>query len=411
MKNHKAAGEDNIAAELVKATSDESLVTWLKLYNCVRNTERIPSDWRNGTIVKIPKKGDLSDCNNWRGMTLLSVPEKILCSILLNRIRLAVDHVLREEQAGFRPGKSCIDQIFALRNILEQSNEWQSPLIINFIDFQKAFDSVDHKALWRIMELYGIPVKIIDLIKNLYENSTCTALVNGKRTDPFPVNTGVRQGCILSPILFCIAIDFVMRTTNETKTGIKWAGDNCLGDLDYADDIWSINSSVAEKQEKATAVSKQACKLVLIINKNKTEVMRNLTDRTPITLDGTILKEAEKFTYLESTVAMNGECLIDIRCRLGKAASEMTKLGTIWKNKSISQKTKLKLYRSNILSVLLYGAECWGLTAGIEKKLASFHQKCLRRILNIRWNSYISNEVVLERADDEDLRKTIRRRR
>ena len=164
-------------------------------------------------------------------------------------------------------------------------------------------------------------------------------------------------------------------------------------------------------QDKTTAVSNQACKLGLIINKNKTEVMRNLTDRTPITLDRKILKEAEKFTYLGSTVAMNGECLIDIRCRLGKAASVMTKLGTIWKNKSISQKPKLKLYRSNALSVLLYGAECWGLTAGIEKKLPSFHQKCLRRILNIQWNSYISNEVVLERADDEDLTKTIRRRR
>ena len=195
--------------------------------------------------------------------------------------------MLREEQAGFRPGRSCIDQIFALRNILEQSNEWQSPLIINFIDFQKAFDSVDRKALWRIIELYGIPIKIIDLIKNLYQNSTCTALVNGERTYPFPVNTGVRQGCILSPILFCIAIDFVMRTTNETKQ--------------------TLNGQMI------IAVSNQACKLGLIINKNKTEVMRNLTDRTPITLDGTILKEAEKCTYLGSTVAMNGECLIDIR--------------------------------------------------------------------------------------------------
>ena len=175
-------------------------------------------EWNN---CENPKKGDLSDCNNWRGITLLSVPGKIFCSILLNKIRSAVDHVLREEQAGFRPGRSCIDQIFALRNILEQSNEWQSPLIINFIDFQKAFDCVDRKALWRIMELYGIPIKIIDLIKNLYENSTCTALVNGERTDPFPVNTGVRQGCILSPILFCIAIDFVMRTTNETKQALN----------------------------------------------------------------------------------------------------------------------------------------------------------------------------------------------
>ena len=154
--------------------------------------------------MKIPRKGDLKDCNNWRGITLLSVPGKIFCSIHLIRIRPAVDHVLREEQAGFRPGWSCIDQIFALRNSLEQSNEWQSPLIINFIDFQKAFDSVDRNALWRIMELYGIPIKIIDLIKNFYENSTCTTLVNGERTDPFPVNTGVRQGSILSPILFSL---------------------------------------------------------------------------------------------------------------------------------------------------------------------------------------------------------------
>ena len=74
--------------------------------------------------MKIPKEGDLSDCNNCRGITLLSVPGKIFFSILLNMIRSVVESVLREEQAGFRPGRSCIDQIFALINILEQSNEW-----------------------------------------------------------------------------------------------------------------------------------------------------------------------------------------------------------------------------------------------------------------------------------------------
>ena len=103
---------------------------------------------------------------------------------------------------------------------------------------------------------------------------------------------------MLSPILFCIAIDFVMRTTNETKTGFKLKEDNCLDDLDYADDICSINSAVAEMQEKTKAVSKQASELGLIINKNKTEVMRNLTERAPITLDGAKLKEGNKFTYL-----------------------------------------------------------------------------------------------------------------
>ena len=100
--------------------------------------------------------------------------------------------------------------------------------------------------------------------------------------------------------------------------------------------------------------------------------MRNLTHRTPRTLDRTKSKEADKFTFLGSTVAMNGECLIDVKYRLSKAASVMTKLGTMWKNKSIIQKTKQKLIRSDVLSVHLYGAECWSLTTGIEKKLASF---------------------------------------
>ena len=83
MKNHKAAGKDNIAAELVYATSDENFISWLQLYNCAWKTEKMPSERRSGTIVKIPKKGDLSDCNNWKGITLLSVPGKIFCSILL----------------------------------------------------------------------------------------------------------------------------------------------------------------------------------------------------------------------------------------------------------------------------------------------------------------------------------------
>ena len=150
LKNCKAVGEDKVTAELLKVTSDENLEKLVDFYNNIWMLEEIPKDWKNGTIVKIPKKGDLADCNNWRGITLLSVPGKVCCSIILGRIRKAIDEKLREEQAGFRPGRSCTDQIFALRNVLEQCNEWQSPIILNFVDFQKAFDSVDRNALWNI---------------------------------------------------------------------------------------------------------------------------------------------------------------------------------------------------------------------------------------------------------------------
>jgi len=113
--------------------------------------EEIPTEWKTGHIVKLPKKGDLEDCHNWRGIQFLSRPSKVLTRILLARLKAAVNNTLRDEQAGFRAGRSCNDQIATLSIILEQSLEWQSPVYINFIDFKKAFDMID------IMRHYGIP--------------------------------------------------------------------------------------------------------------------------------------------------------------------------------------------------------------------------------------------------------------
>ena len=117
----------------------------------------MPDDWQKGSIIKLPKKGDLSICDNWRGITLLSVPGKILNYILLTRLKNSLDSLLRENQAGFRNGRSCSEQIFTTRQLIEQSIEWQSNLVLNFIDFKKAFDSVHRESLWKILELYWIP--------------------------------------------------------------------------------------------------------------------------------------------------------------------------------------------------------------------------------------------------------------
>ena len=92
---------------------------------------------------------------------------------------------------------------------MEQSTEWQSPLHINFMDFEKAFDSVDRDVIWMLMHHYGIPAKFVTLIQQMYENSTCQVMHNGKLSEE--VKTGVRQGCILSPLIFVTMIDWIMR--------------------------------------------------------------------------------------------------------------------------------------------------------------------------------------------------------
>ena len=164
-------------------------------------------------------------------------------------------------------------------------------------------------------------------------------------------------------------------------------------------------------QEKTKVLSQQAAKIGLLINKKKTEIMRNLDNTAPITLDNEILKEVDRFTYLGSVVTINGYYLPDIKNKLSKAAGAMNILNYFWKNKSIQLNTKLRIYRSNMLTVLLYGAETWSMTKGVEIRLASFHQRCLHRLLNIRWNDFITNTEVTERAKIKDIITITKRRR
>ena len=134
-------------------------------------------------------------------------------------MKTEVDRLLQEEQAGFRKERSCTDHIATLRVIIEQSLEWNSPLYITFIDFKKAFDSVDRTALWKLLAHYGIPEKIIRLIRTTYEPSTC----NGSFTEPFSILSGVRQGCLLSRFLFLLAINWIIASTIEgCPRGIQW---------------------------------------------------------------------------------------------------------------------------------------------------------------------------------------------
>ena len=218
--------------------------------------------------MKIPKKGALSNCNNWRGITLLSVPSKILAKLIIKRISEAVGQQLRQEQAGFRKGRGCIDQIFTLRNIIEQCTEWQRQLYINYVDFEKAFDSIHRECLWRILRAYGIPHQIVLVIKSFYNNFKRRVENSESSFD------GARQGCPRSALLFNLAIDWVMRqTTSDRIRGISWTLLSTLEDLDFADDLALLSHTHQHMQEKTTRLSMFAQQVGLKISQKKTEVM------------------------------------------------------------------------------------------------------------------------------------------
>ena len=193
---------------------------------------------RNHHQAAKKKKGDLRDCGNYREIMLLSTPGKVLNKVLLERMKEAINPKLRDQQAGFQRNRSCSDQITSLRIIVEQSLEWKSPLYINFIDHEKAFDSVDRETMWRLLRHYGIPEKIISLIQCTYQDMSCRIAHTGQPSESFEVQAGVRQGCLLLPFLFLLGIDWIMKTTTTGRNnGIQWTLWTQLDDLDFVGDM------------------------------------------------------------------------------------------------------------------------------------------------------------------------------
>ncbi|KAI4901974.1 hypothetical protein NFI96_006075 [Prochilodus magdalenae] len=217
LRNGKASGADQITAEMLKADTEQTSKEMKRIFDLIWEKEKIPTQWTKGLICKIPKKGNLQECGNWRGVTLLPLASKVLSKMTINRIQTGVDSSLRKAQAGFRAGRGTVGQIFILRNILEQVSEWNATLYVHFVDFEKAFDSIHRDSLWIIMRHYGIPQKLIQMVKTLYEDFQCSVIVDNETTDWFPVITRVKQRCCMSGFLFLLIIDWVMRKTVEVK--------------------------------------------------------------------------------------------------------------------------------------------------------------------------------------------------
>ena len=138
---------------------------------------------------------------------------------------------------------------------MEQSIEWNSSLYINFVDYEKAFDSVDRETLWKVLRHYGVPKKLVNMIKNFYEGMSCRVIHEGQLTKNFEVRPGVRQGCLLSPFHFILVKDWVMKTaTKEKRNGIQWTMLTQLDDLDFADDLALLPHSHRQMQDKTTGI-------------------------------------------------------------------------------------------------------------------------------------------------------------
>ena len=241
----------------------------------------------------VKRKGDKSSCDNYRGISLLSVAGKILCKVILNRLNThLLDETLPESQCGFRKNRGTVDMIFCARQIQEKCIEQNKDLYILFVDLTKAFDTVPRSGLWNILPRIGIPPKMVKIIRSFHDDMKAR-LVNGNDEDEFPVTNGVKQGCVLAPTLFSFLLSMMLLSAFkdiELGVQISYRTDGgifnlrrlnaktkvtkaLVRDLLYADDFGIVAHSEDDLQRLAESLSAATKRFGLTISMKKTVVL------------------------------------------------------------------------------------------------------------------------------------------
>ena len=300
----KALGNDQIPLEVIN--NQTCTLFLLQLFNFCFTSCTVPQEWSRGIISPILKdvNADPRDPLNYRGITITSLVYKIYCSILNHRLShwIESNNILCDEQNGFRSGRCTIDHVGSLTSIIETRMKKKSDTFVAFIDFSKAYDRINRQLLWYKLSRLGISDQFIHVLKSLYSKVQCTAKINGFITDWFNVSVGLKQGCILSPVLFNAFMDDLVQMIREQKKGVTY-GDVNVSILLYADDIVLLSNCEEGLQSMLVMLGEWCSKWGLTINGNKSKVMHfrsQSVDKTvfPFTCRDETLEIVSQYKYL-----------------------------------------------------------------------------------------------------------------
>eukprot|EP00973_Karenia_brevis_P068061 9468811-Karenia_brevis.AAC.1 len=303
------------------------------------------------------------------------------------RLKQRLDAQQSTDQAGFRPGFATEDHLFVWALLAEKCREWRQDLWICTVDYQKAFDTVKHDAIWAALRNQEVPESYITLLRKLYSDSTgqvCTS----KSSRTFRIQKGVKQGDPFSPLLFNSVLEGMFRVLKARwkiqKRGINIDGAS-LTNLRFADDVLLTARSLAELRAMIGDLIEVAASVGLQIHPDKTKVLTNINKHRPskvevsgkqiavITSDGTA-------KYLGRLIGLQNMTDIEVDNRLKLAWKRFHAQTTVLANKAYSLNQRLKLFDSTVTPVLLYGSVAWTVTAEVKAKLRKAQRRMLRSI-------------------------------
>ena len=271
----RSPGEDRITAEMLQVGTDVLTPHLTRIFNECLEQETVPNNFADSVITLLFKKGNPLDIKNFRPISLLSTVYKVFTTVLCRRMERDLEDNQPAEQAGFRKQFSTIDHVFAVRELMQKSCEYRFPLYMAFVDYRKAFDSVEFDSVWTALSNQGVNTKIINTIKAVYAKAQVHVRIGTDKT-PVVVQRGVRQGDTISPMLFSAVVEEVFRVLDWDEYGIPISGTR-LTNLRFADDIVVFSQCPHELQQMLQELSEASKRVGLTINHEKTLVMSNYT--------------------------------------------------------------------------------------------------------------------------------------
>uniref|UniRef100_A0A914VZY2 Reverse transcriptase domain-containing protein n=1 Tax=Plectus sambesii TaxID=2011161 RepID=A0A914VZY2_9BILA len=370
MRHGTTPGEDGVMADALKLASHTLVQPLCKLSNNCISSNRIPTGFANSNTILLFKKGDPNLVANYRPISLLSTIYKTFTRVLTNRLESYLEDPQPVEQAGFRRGFSTADHIQTLNELAEKCDEFHLPLFMLFIDFEKAYDSIEYGALYEALRRQSIPEQAIRLLQTIYENGCTTIHV---RFDKMEINVcrGVRQGDTISPKLFSACLQLAFVRVNWQGKGININGQH-LNHLRFANDIVLILHNYNQLQKMAKDLQRQAKATGLKINVNKSKLVTNQsTDQRPsFIVAGQQVEQVSEFVYLGQMIGDSTKRQKEIGRRVTARLRSYFKYKMIYTSKRTPIFLKRRLFNSCVLPTMLYGAKTWSLTKREENWLA-----------------------------------------
>ena len=365
LKNNKASGPDGILNEMIKSGGSFIVPVICKLFNLILTHGTFPNAWRANTLTPLHKKGDKLITDNYRGIAVCSNFCKLFCSVLHNRLSIFAreNKLIPGCQIGYREKSRTSDHILTLKNLIDKylRKQKSSYLYTCFVDFKAAFDSVWRTALiYKILKC-DIGGNILNVIQNMYKEVIYHIKLPGGLTEGIPSNLGVKQGCVLSPLLFNIFLSDLPDIFDASCDPVT-IFDSPYSCLMFADDIILISETSSGLQNSLNKLKLYCEKWHLTVNTNKTKIMifnkggRKL-NKTSFYFGKTQIDLVQQYCYLGITFCASGSFKYAVNNLYDKALKAFFSLKQFDIRNNI--KVALKLFQTLVMPIIRYGCEVW----------------------------------------------------